>query len=475
MGLGQLQYIRIRKHYIQIPYLVLGVIEFGLLMSAVYLAGAFMSRSVSLSQELIELLWPPAMAFAVIMSCCTLSMGSYVSLVREGYSSMVLRTLVSFCLLGSVAVFIIGIFFPQLFVSQTLLFWAIIAGLALVFAARWVFVGAVDAAKMKRRVLIYGAGLQAKALLDSYHSESNALGVEIFGCVLGKNETIAVNPDLVKTEPSDWGWFIKDNDISEVVIAPDERRSSMGGSFPVEELLDCKLSGVRITDVLGFYEREMNKIELSQLHPGWMLFSDGFRYSKVRDFIKRVFDLSISLLLLVILWPFMLLTAALVFLESGRPMLYRQMRVGLHGKEFPIYKFRSMRQDAEKGGKAVWATQNDSRVTKVGAFIRNTRLDELPQLYNVIMGHMSFIGPRPERPEFVSELTHKIPYYQIRHRVKPGLMGWAQLKYPYGASVEDAENKLRYDLYYTKNHSFLMDVLILIQTVEVVLLGKGVH
>jgi len=475
MGLGQLQYIRIRKHYIQVPYLILALIEAVLLFSAVYIAAALLTRNANLSPELIDLLWLPAIAFSVVMSCCTMAMGSYISMVREGFGGMALRTLVSFCLLGSVAIFVLGALFPQLFVNQTILFWSVVVGTLLIFGTRWVFLGLVDAKKLKRRVLIYGAGAQANALLEAYKKESVSLGVEIVGCVQGANETLVVEPSMVIAEPEDWAWFIKDYSITEIVVAPDERRRSLGGSFPMYDLLDCKLAGVRITDSLGFYEREMAKIELSQLHPGWMLYSDGFRHSKLRTFFKRLFDLSVSLLLLVVLWPFMALTAVMVFLETGRPMLYRQMRVGLNGKEFPIYKFRSMSQDAEKGGKAIWAQKNDSRVTKVGAFIRNTRLDELPQLYNVIMGHMSFVGPRPERPEFVAELTNQIPFYQIRHRVKPGLMGWAQLKYPYGASVEDAANKLRYDLYYTKNHSFLMDVLIFIQTVEVVLLGKGVH
>jgi exopolysaccharide biosynthesis polyprenyl glycosylphosphotransferase len=189
---------------------------------------------------------------------------------------------------------------------------------------------------------------------------------------------------------------------------------------------------------------------------------------------KRLFDLILAATFFLVLWPFMLLTAIAVKLESPGPMLYHQVRVGLNGRHFRIYKFRSMRQDAEKNG-AVWAKKNDSRVTKVGAFIRNTRLDELPQLYNVLAGSMSFVGPRPERPEFVTDLSQQIPFYDTRHKVKPGLMGWAQLKYPYGASVEDAKNKLQYDLYYTKNHSFLMDMLIMIQTVEIILLGKGVH
>jgi lipopolysaccharide/colanic/teichoic acid biosynthesis glycosyltransferase len=188
-----------------------------------------------------------------------------------------------------------------------------------------------------------------------------------------------------------------------------------------------------------------------------------------------VLDLAIALSLTIVLAPFMILTALAVMLDTGLPVLYSQSRVGKDGKPFRIFKFRSMRQDAEKEGKAVWAAANDSRVTRVGTFIRNTRLDELPQLYNVLRGEMSFVGPRPERPEFVSELAEKIPFYDTRHYVKPGLMGWAQLNYPYGASVEDARGKLEYDLYYSKNHSMLMDILIMIQTVEVVLLGKGVR
>jgi len=222
------------------------------------------------------------------------------------------------------------------------------------------------------------------------------------------------------------------------------------------------------------FVRELGKIDITLLQPSWMLFSDGFKYSQRRNMAKRVFDLVLASAFFLVLWPFMLLTAIAVRLESPGNILYHQVRVGLNGKTFRIYKFRSMRQDAEKNG-AVWAQKNDARVTKVGAFIRNTRLDELPQLYNVLAGQMSFVGPRPERPEFVSELTEQIPFYDTRHKVKPGLMGWAQLKYPYGASVEDAKNKLQYDLYYTKNHSFLMDMLIMIQTVEIILLGKGVH
>lgn len=419
--------------------------------------------------------WFPIIAFSLVMSCSTLSMGVYSAMVREGAASMMLRTLVSFFLLGSVALFLLNVILIGDLINQSFIFWGVIIATGLVFTARWIFIKMVDTANLKRRVILYGAGARAKTLLQDLEPEVNVLGVQIVGCVANAKEPVEVDRLLLLPEPNDWLAFVKQNQISEIVVSPDERRRGEGGSFPLDEFIDCKLAGVPSSDALSFCERELGKIDITLLKPGWMLFSDGFKYSKRRLIAKRFFDLALASLFVFVLWPFMLLTALAVRLESPGPILYHQQRVGLNGKPFRIYKFRSMRQDAEVGGKAVWAQKNDSRITRVGAFIRNTRLDELPQLYNVLAGSMSFVGPRPERPEFVSDLAQQIPFYDMRHKVKPGLMGWAQLKYPYGASVEDAKNKLQYDLYYTKNHSFLMDMLIMIQTVEIVLLGKGVH
>jgi len=387
---------------------------------------------------------------------------------------MVLRTLVSFFLLGSLSLFIIGLVFGESLIPQSLIFWGVLIATALVIIARFIFLKVVDTDQLKRRVVIYGAGAKAKKLLDDLAPEIAVLGVTIVGCIPSENEAIQVDPALVIPEPSDWLAYARRAQISEIVISPDERRRSSGNAFPLSQFLDCKLAGIDSSDALGFCERELGKIDISLLQPSWMLFSDGFKYSKRRMIAKRLFDIALASAFFTVLWPFMLLTAIAVRLDSPGPILYHQVRVGFNGKTFRIYKFRSMRQDAEKNG-AVWAKKNDARVTRVGAFIRNTRLDELPQLYNVLAGHMSFVGPRPERPEFVTDLAMQIPFYETRHKVKPGLMGWAQLKYPYGASVEDAKNKLQYDLYYTKNHSFLMDMLIMIQTVEIILLGKGVH
>lgn len=470
-------FIRINKHYVHLPYLYLAGIEWLLLMAAATLAQKFLilvAQHLSLPSELAPLPVVSAFVFALILSCSALAMGVYAALLREGFISLVLRILVSYFFLGCTAIFVLNLLLQTPFVSGATLFWAIIFSAILIIPVRIIFKKIVDINTMRRRVLLYGAGARAKKLLEEMAPEAPSLGIEVVGCIPSPNEVVAVDPLLLVAEPKDWWSYVKSHTISQIVVCPDERRRDAEAAFPLQALLNCKISGVNSSEVCSFYERELGKIDLASLHPSWMLFSDGFNYSKRYNFIKRGFDLVIACGFLVVLWPFMLLTALAVKLESPGPILYHQLRVGLNGRTFRIYKFRSMRQDAEKSG-AQWATKNDARITRVGAFIRNTRLDELPQLYNVISGSMSFVGPRPERPEFVSKLAEDIPFYDLRHKVKPGLMGWAQLKYPYGASVEDAKNKLQYDLYYTKNHSLMIDVLIMIQTVEIVLLGKGAH
>lgn len=472
-----MSYIRLNKHYVHLPYLFLGIAEAMLLMLSAWLALSFIASTAQsdFRATLSELYWPPLVVFSLVLSCCTLSMGVYLAMVREGFRSMVLRTVVSFFFLGSLSLYLLELLLPHDFLPKGFIFWAVILSSLMVVLARVVFMLVVDTAKLKRRVVIYGAGDRAKKLLEDLAPEIDVLGVDVVGCVPNANEHIQVDEKTVLPLPHDWLDFIRRSHISEIVVSPDERRRLQGdAAFPLNDFLDCKLAGVPSCDALSFCERELGKIDITLLQPSWMLYSDGFKYSKRRLMAKRFFDLILASAFFAVLWPFMLLTAIAVKLESPGAVLYHQVRVGLNGRHFRIYKFRSMRQDAEKNG-AVWAQKNDARVTKVGAFIRNTRLDELPQLYNVLAGSMSFVGPRPERPEFVTDLSQQIPFYDTRHKVKPGLMGWAQLKYPYGASVEDAKNKLQYDLYYTKNHSFLMDMLIMIQTVEIILLGKGVH
>jgi sugar transferase (PEP-CTERM system associated) len=258
--------------------------------------------------------------------------------------------------------------------------------------------------------------------------------------------------------------------IDEIIIAVRERR---GGGLPMSELLNCRLAGVRVTEASAFFERERGQVRLDSLNASWLIFGEGFNNRALRDAIKRAFDLFASGLLLLVTLPIMLVTALLIKLESKGPIFYRQERVGHGGSTFHVCKFRSMRTDAEQDGKPRWATAGDDRVTRVGRVIRKLRIDELPQILNVFSGDMSFVGPRPERPFFVDQLNKEIPYYAARHSIKPGITGWAQVRYPYGASLEDAVEKLQYDLYYVKNHSLFLDLMILIETIQVVTLGKG--
>jgi sugar transferase (PEP-CTERM system associated) len=262
----------------------------------------------------------------------------------------------------------------------------------------------------------------------------------------------------------------KKEKVNEIVVAVENRR---GGVFPIRQLLECKLNGIKVSDMASFFERELCQIRVDSLQPSWLVFGQGFNQGDLRTSIKRVFDLGASTALLLFTLPIMVIAALLIYLEDGRPIFYRQERVGKDGKSFMVFKFRSMRRDAEQAGMPVWASENDPRTTRVGHWLRKLRIDELPQILNVLKGEMSFVGPRPERPYFVQQLSKEIPYYDARHTVKPGITGWAQVRYQYGASVEDAISKLQFDLYYVKNNSLFLDILILIETVQVVLFGKG--
>ena len=258
--------------------------------------------------------------------------------------------------------------------------------------------------------------------------------------------------------------------VHQIIIAVHERR---GGILPLRELLDCKLSGVTVLDLSSYFERTLGQIRLNSLHVGWLIFGDGFRQGSARTLIKRVFDVVCASILLLLALPVMSVTALLILLEDGFPLFYRQERVGLNGRLFNVIKFRSMRTDAESDGKPRWASANDDRTTRVGRIIRKLRIDELPQLYSVLIGDMSLVGPRPERPYFVDQLTRSVPFYAVRHSVQPGVTGWAQVNYQYGASVEDSIQKLQFDLYYVKNHTLFLDLVIMLETIGVVLTGKG--
>jgi len=330
----------------------------------------------------------------------------------------------------------------------------------------------VDHRIFKRRALVLGNGKRARSV-KKLHGHAQMMGVDVVGYVQVGEDEVKVDDRAVILYDRPLREIVKEGRVDEIVLAVDDRRKGM----PVTELLDCKMEGVDVIDLLTFFERETGKINLALMNPSWLFLSDGFRVSTFRLITKRVFDVMVSLLLLPIFLPVMALVAAAVWFECRgmEPVIYKQVRVGEGNKNFTIYKFRSMGANAEGDGVARWAKKDDMRVTRVGKFIRKVRLDELPQIFNILKGDMSFVGPRPERPEFVRELEKDHSYYRERHRVKPGLTGWAQVCYQYGDSMEDAYEKLEYDLYYVKNYSIFIDLLIIVQTIRVVIAGQGAH
>lgn len=319
------------------------------------------------------------------------------------------------------------------------------------------------------RVLIIGVGKEALGVAESLGLDDPQ--VEIAGFYPGHpTEEVHVPQERVLTRDMSLTDTANALKVDEIVVAVRERR---GGVLPLRELLDCRISGVKVMDLSSHFESMLGQIRIDALKAGWLIFGEGFDQGFIRTCIKRIFDWLFAFVMLILLSPIMLITALAILFEDGGPIFYRQERVGLNGRLFNVIKFRSMRSDAESDGKPRWASANDDRVTRVGRFIRKTRIDELPQLYCVLKGDMSMVGPRPERPYFVDKLTKEIPFYTVRHSVKPGVTGWAQVRYHYGASVDDAVHKLQYDLYYVKNHTLLLDLVVLFETVSVVVGGKG--
>jgi sugar transferase (PEP-CTERM system associated) len=322
---------------------------------------------------------------------------------------------------------------------------------------------------MVQHVLIFGSGPEARAVGKAL--KKSAPDIKIVGFYQGPSESeISVPKKLLLPHSNSLSGTAGALNVDEIIVAVQERR---GGALPLHELLDCKLSGINVLDLASYFERALGQIRLDSLKIGWLIFGEGFRQDLVCNFVKCVFDITAACVLLLLTSPVMLVTALVIVLEDGFPVFYRQERVGLNGRLFNVVKFRSMRCDAEGDGKPRWARANDNRITRVGRVIRKLRIDELPQLYNVFKGDMSMVGPRPERPYFVDKLARDIPFYAVRHSVKPGVTGWAQVSYHYGASVDDSIQKLQYDLYYVKNHTLFLDIVILFETIGVVLTGKG--
>ena len=380
------------------------------------------------------------------------------------------RAVLSLCLSLSLAYLIFRLS-PLSVEDEKIFLLALIAAVALMLIHRIYMAHATPRAMMRQRVLVFGSGERARLVGRTLKNSDPS--VDLVGYYASPTESVGEisGRELLSSEKSLTD-IVMDERVDEIVVALGERR---GGSMPLRELLDCKLHGVRVVDIATHFEKTLGQIRRDAVSAGWLIFGDGFKQGLGRTVVKRIFDVVCATLLIVLALPVMLLTSILILLESSGPALYRQERVGLNGRLFNVIKFRSMRCDAEQDGKPRWAMAADDRVTRVGRTIRKLRIDELPQLFCVLAGDMSLVGPRPERPYFVDKLTQELPYYAVRQSVKPGVTGWAQVRYHYGASVEDAAEKLQYDLYYVKNHSLFLDLIVLFETVGVVLMGKGAH
>jgi len=373
---------------------------------------------------------------------------------------------------GAASIVLAALYFvaPSMMIGNGIFVSALFVFLVAILGWRLAFNHVTGSLKLEERVLFVGTGDTAKKvarqILDQHDFAYRIIGfIDDDPARVGER---IVNPAIVGT-PDDIERLVAQHHVDRIVVGLSDRR----GKLPVEELLRAKMAGIRVEDATTTYERVTGKILIDDLRPSWLIFSDGFRVSRLTRLMKRSIDLTLALAMALVALPLIVLTAFLVWIDDGRPVLYRQERVGENGATFVLSKFRSMRKDAEQAGTPIWAKEGDDRITRVGRVIRMTRLDELPQLWNVVRGDMSFVGPRPERPFFVEQLSRANPFYQQRHAVKPGLTGWAQVKYRYGSSLEDAMEKLRYDLYYIKHLSVVFDLTIVFDTVKVVLFRKG--
>ena len=441
---------------------------------AILLFLAFLFAAVWLNQgdvPNLRLLIPSAALFAVAMIAINSALGLYHRDSSRTIVQMLARVVLSLLMALPIAYAMLSVVPmeepPHDAIKLTALF-----ALGAFVAVRGVASYRGSTPMFVRRVLVLGTGAEAAAVEQSLKQKGPGMSIVGFYPVQTGDGANHVASDRIFAGSLSLVDTVRWHEVNDVIVAVRERR---GGVLPLNELLECKLLGVRVLDLSSYYERTMGQVRLDSLHASWLIFGEGFRQGLLRTFVKRMFDIVASAVLLALATPVMVATALLIALESGRPVLYRQERVGQAGRVFRVIKFRSMRRDAEGDGKPRWATSNDERITRVGNVIRKLRIDELPQLINVLTGDMSLVGPRPERPFFVDKLSREIPFYAARHSVKPGVTGWAQVRYHYGSSVDDAVQKLQYDLYYVKNHTLFLDIVILFETVGVVLTAKGAH
>ena len=462
--------LRIFRHYVPRLLLITVTVEALILMVSLLVTGLFaLLASDGLPRGdagALSSLIPSAMGFALAILTGLLATGCYQRDPRELPTQTTARLMIGF-LIGLALIVVIRLAVPGFLPQRALLLPATLLAFIGLLSARLIFSRSTES-HLRRRVLVLGVGERAKRL-EGLRRASDCIGIVIVGFVDVGAGPAVIDPARTIVATGALPELVQRFDVDDLVVALDDRRSRL----PEAELLQCKMSGVRVLDDSQFLEQQQVRISLDGIKAGDFIFADGYTGAVLLRGSKRLLDVSIALLMLCVGLPLMAVVALAIWLESGLPVIYVQERVGLHGKPFRLYKFRSMRQNAEGDGQPVWATKADQRVTRLGRFLRQTRLDELPQLFNVLLGDMSLVGPRPERPAFVSALEQEIPFYALRHQVKPGITGWAQICFPYGASSEDARQKLQYDLYYLKNYSLFLDLNILCLTLQVVLWGKG--
>lgn len=458
--------IRLFKHYIPHAVMLLGLFDLVLLLGAGEAAWQIRAAQIDTDPGPLSDRVGMLTGFAGVVWLAMIAVGTYGadSLRSMRYAGARLLVAVS---MGIIALTVVDFVLPGSTFWRSTLIYSMFLAIALLIANRMLIGSVIGTSAFRRRVLVLGAGERARRIKALAERPESGFAVVSF---IAMNEGVpAVEEAIPRPAIHDLGRFVENVGASEVVLALEERRNAL----PLKDLLRIKTHGVHVNDFSSFLERETGRVDLDTLNPSWLIFSDGFSSGRMlSSAAKRVFDVTASGVLLALTFPIIALFAVLVKLDTRGPAFFRQTRVGLYGEPFTVLKLRSMRTDAEAGG-AKWAERDDPRITRLGRFIRKVRIDELPQVWTVLAGRMSFVGPRPEVPAFVTALEEELPYYAERHMVKPGITGWAQINYPYGASVEDARAKLEYDLYYAKNYTPFLDLLILLQTVRVVLWPEG--
>ncbi|TQV84424.1 TIGR03013 family XrtA/PEP-CTERM system glycosyltransferase [Aliikangiella coralliicola] len=459
---------RIFGHYIPRSLTILAFFEFVAVLTAFYSGVGLRFSNDSITPEFEELLHLKAAVFSVSVFLSMVAVGLYSRSMREGFGQIIVKLVVGMFLafFALVALYYLS---PSWFVGRGAFVLSLVIAFFGLIGVRYLYSSLIDTKLMTSRVLVIGTGAMARQL-QQLKRRSDWRGITLVGFFHLRGDQDEVEEEKIIRSEQPLSKLVTDYGIDELIVAVDEQRKN----YPVDEIIGCKMKGIQVTEISDFFEKRSGRLQIDTLHPSRFIFIEGFNQDYTRIVVKRFVDICLSLLMLLITVPIYPILIFLIKKESGwnEPVFYSQVRVGQDEENFVIHKFRSMVVDAEQQG-AQWASKNDARVTKVGNVMRKTRLDELPQLWNVLKGDMSFVGPRPERPEFVEKLAENIPYYRMRHRVKPGITGWAQVCYPYGDDEKDAKEKLQYDLYYIKNYSVFLDLAILAQTAQVILWQKG--